>query len=82
MTADSWQIKTPGNISKKSLTMTKQIWAYCTAVTGSFATEYQISDTGGRGGGEKDVKDRALALWKSDTYSLISMTFLAVPHRT
>lgn len=48
MTVDSLQIQTPGNISKKSLTMTKQIWASFTAVTGSFATEYQISDTGGK----------------------------------
>lgn len=79
MTVDSWQIKTPGNISKKFLTMTKQIWAYFTAITGSFAAEYQIPDTGEKK--KKDVKDRALALWKSDIYSLISTTFLAVPHR-
>lgn len=68
---------------KELLTMAKQIWAYFTAVTGSSATEYQISDTG-----EKkilkteDVKDQALALWKTGIYSLVSMTFLAAPLRT
>lgn len=72
MTVDSLQIQSPGNISKKSLTMTKQIWASFTVVTGSFATEYQISDTGGGWGvgrgeeKETDAKDRALALWKRD----------------
>lgn len=50
---------------KKSLTMAKQIWAYFTAVTGSSATEYQISDTGGKNILKtEDVKDQALALWK------------------
>lgn len=68
---------------KELLTMAKQIWAYFTAVTGSSATEYQISDTGGKKILKtEDVKDQALALWKTGIYSLVSMTFLAAPLRT
>lgn len=37
-TIDYWQVQIPGNISKKSLAMTKQIWAYFIAVTESSAT--------------------------------------------
>lgn len=50
-------------MSKKSLTIAKQIWIYFTDVTGSSANEYQISNTEGKKTLKtEDIKDQGLAL--------------------
>lgn len=50
-------------MSKKSLTIAKQIWIYFTDVTGSSANECQISNTEGKKPLKtEDIKDQGLAL--------------------
>lgn len=73
MTVDSWQTQTPGNTSKKSFTMRKQIWVYFTAVTASFATKYQFSDT------EKKRKKKK-KLCKTGHWLYGKLTYTALYH--